>query len=264
MGNLRNSWNVHVWQHRERTARLIFLLYLLIYPGSIISVAFGLVPPESRWFGGVLMIFQGLSLIFWLWHAIGRASFVPNMIVLIGSFIVEYAGATTDVLFGPYDYTDVLGFRIGGVVPVVILFAWIMATYGAWMVAAALPVHSTRLKRALMTGVVIAVFDLQIEPVAVLIHGYWVWDIAGFYYGVPLQNFFGWFAVGVLFSLLVDTPLLSALRRGASRLPLLAFGGSCVMFLVMNAVAGHWIAASISLCTLAGLVWVWQSRQLQG
>ena len=260
MASLHNLWYTRVWNQPERVARVIFLLYVMVFPGSLISVAFGLVTPETRWFGGLLLTVQGLSLLAWLWHAIGRASVLPSLIVLIGSCLVEYFGATTDVLFGSYDYTEVLGYRLAGIVPVAILFAWIMATYGSWMMVDALPLRLSRLHRAILTGTAITVFDFQIEPVAVMIHEYWVWYADGFYYGAPVQNFVAWFVVGFLFSLSIDTPLRNASAKGASRLPLLAIGGSCVMFLVMNGVAGHVFAALLSCVMLGVIAWVWQLR----
>lgn len=258
MDRMRNLWLTTIWNHRERTARLVFLVYAGLFPGSILSVAFNLVPPEDRWFGGVLMTLQGISLMLWLWHAIGSASIIPSAVVLIGSFGVEYIGATTDFPFGAYDYTAVLGYRVADTVPVVILFAWIMATYGAWSIAARCSFTAKRWVRALMTGAVVALFDLQIEPVAVIIHGYWEWHDVGPYYGVPLVNFLGWFVVGTAFSWLTDNALRAAQKSGASRLPILALGGSCVMFLVMNGVAGHGVAALLSVVSLIGLVWVWR------
>ncbi len=258
MASLHNIWNTRIWNHPERVARLIFLLYVLVFPGSLISVAFGFVTPETRWFGGVLLSIQGIALLAWLWHAIGRASVLPSLTILIGSCVVEYLGATTDVIFGPYDYTGVLGVRVAGIVPLAILFAWIMATYGSWMIVDGLPLHLSRVQRAVLTGAVITVFDIQIEPVAVIIHEYWVWYADGWYYGVPFQNFVAWFVVGFIFSLLVDTPLRTARARGASRLPLIAIGGSCVMFLVMNGVAGHLIAVVLSIVMIGVIVWVWR------
>jgi putative membrane protein len=260
---IRNLWNLHIWDHRERIARLIFLGYVALFPGSILSVAFGLVPPESRWFGGVLLMFQGVSLIAWLWNAIGRASLIPTAIILIGSFAVEYIGATTDFPFGPYDYTAVLGYRVAGIVPLVIMFAWVMATYGAWMVASLLPFAQKHVTRGILTGAIVALFDLQIEPVAVHIHGYWEWHASGLYYGVPSVNFLGWFVVGTIFSWCIDRPLRFAQNVGASRLPILAIGGSCVMFLVMNGVAGHWVAMLLSVFSVGALFWIWRAADRQ-
>ena len=256
MDRIRNFWRNTVWNHPERPARLVFLLYVALFPGSLVSVAFNLVPPSDRWFGGVLMSIQGIALVLWLWHAIGRASLFPSLVVLIGSFLVEYIGATTDVPFGAYDYTTVLGYRIAHTVPLVILFAWIMVTYGAWYIAALLPILQARWTRAILTGAIVALFDLQIEPVAVIIHGYWQWQDVGPYYGVPLVNFLGWYVVGMVFSWITDPALLAAKRANASLLPILALSGSCVMFLVMNSVAGHWLAATFSVFSIGGLVWV--------
>lgn len=49
-----------------------------------------------------------------------------------------------------------------------------------------------------LTGVIATVFDLFVDPVAVRA-GYWVWFIEGtVYYGIPLLNFVGWFALTAL------------------------------------------------------------------
>lgn len=44
--------------------------------------------------------------------------------------------------------------------------------------------------------------DLLIEPVAVHVSGYWLWQRGGVYYGIPAQNFIAWAVIGGLMALL--------------------------------------------------------------
>jgi putative membrane protein len=61
-----------------------------------------------------------------------------------------------------------------------------------------------------LTGVIAAVLDLFIDPIAVRA-GYWIWFVKGtVYYEIPLLNYVGWF---VLMSLAPLGWLLIARRR---------------------------------------------------
>jgi uncharacterized membrane protein len=44
---------------------------------------------------------------------------------------------------------------------------------------------------AAVGGVVMTAWDLVMDPVMVA-GGHWVWDTQGAYFGIPLQNFWGW------------------------------------------------------------------------
>jgi len=48
-----------------------------------------------------------------------------------------------------------------------------------------------------MDGALVVAIDLIMDPLAVRT-GHWVWENGGFYFGVPIGNFFGWFVVAVI------------------------------------------------------------------
>ena len=53
-------------------------------------------------------------------------------------------------------------------------------------------------KVPVLTGVIAVILDLFIDPIAVRA-GYWVWFVEGtVYYGIPLLNYVGWFALMAL------------------------------------------------------------------
>jgi uncharacterized membrane protein len=83
-----------------------------------------------------------------------------------------------------------------------------MAGFGSWQLARlTLGERGGRIGLATLTGVLIVVLDLQIETVATLINNYWFWIDGGLYYGVPPQNFAGWWVVGFLIALIIATIL---------------------------------------------------------
>ncbi|MFD2612659.1 carotenoid biosynthesis protein [Paenibacillus gansuensis] len=151
---------------------------------------------------------NGLFLLFYAIYAvwIDRASFrtdrrLPYRLaaVLIFTYALEYCGTVTGFPFGPYVYTEVLGFAPWKV-PAAISFAWV----GVMMSALTLSTAQTKTGRALQAGGYAVLFDLVLDPVAAKL-GFWTWGTEGVplaFYGVPLQNFAAWFAAAALLSLL--------------------------------------------------------------
>ena len=235
--------------HPDRISYWLFALYVLLYPGSLVAVLFDLVPANGALFGGVLMAIQGLSVAAWLWSGLGKSSVLIILGIIVGSLCVEYVGATYDVPFGAYDYTDQLGWRVASTVPATILFAWLFSTVGTWACAYLIAPHASRITRASIAGLCIVLFDLQIEPVATIVHQYWVWLDRGWYYGVPWINFVGWWITGTAFAYAFDVRFIQRLQTNVHphALPLWHLFACMGLFLAMNAHAGHWLAASISL-----------------
>lgn len=115
-------------------------------------------------------------------------------VALLG-FAAEVLGVHTRVPFGAYAYTDALGPRLLGV-PFVMAFAWMtLAGYVKQMLS--------RFRLAPWVEMVVGAswltaFDLLIDPLASNQLGYWRWAERGAYFGVPLMNFAGWFAVSLV------------------------------------------------------------------
>lgn len=124
------------------------------------------------------------------------------LLALTVGWTAEAVGATTGLPFGHYDYAETLGPKVGPV-PLVIPLAWLMMAYPALLAArraASGPVARTCYAAALLTA-----WDLFLDPQMVA-EGHWVWTgpataVPGIP-GIPVQNFAGWFLVGlVLFGL---------------------------------------------------------------
>ncbi|NBU65409.1 MAG: carotenoid biosynthesis protein [Chloroflexia bacterium] len=263
MATLRNWWLNQVWDHQERWARMTLLLYCAIYPNSVIAILANLIPDEARGFGGVLLLLQGVSIAVYLFTHLGRRAWSTIAIIMIGALCVEYIGATYDFPFGAYDYTPLLGPQLFATVPIVILFAWLMSLVGSWSLSYMAWPTAPRWVRAVGCGFLIMFFDIQIEPVATLINHYWVWMQPGVYYGVPLINFAGWWAVGALLAALCDHDLLYLMQitRGRTPFAIANLVGCTGMFVAMNGQRGYLGAVAMSgiFVVLFGLiVWRWR------
>jgi uncharacterized membrane protein len=114
----------------------------------------------------------------------------------IVSWLLEETGVRTGLVYGPYHYSDLLGFKLGHV-PILIPLAWFMMIYPSWAVARVLarcvdarsPAGIAAL--ALIAAMVMTAWDTVMDP-GMSAAGNWVWERGGPYFGVPLRNYFGW------------------------------------------------------------------------
>jgi uncharacterized membrane protein len=156
---------------------------------------------------GVLMQIAVVALVFWRAEE-RRSSFRSILLIIPLAWLVEFAGSTTGVPFGPYVYTKALQPQLGGV-PLIIPLAWLMMLPPAWGIAAMVVKNqrysSTLLVRLIRSGVAAVAFtvwDLFLDPQMVA-WGFWTWAKPGAYFGIPLVNFLGWILVSFVFTFLL-------------------------------------------------------------
>jgi len=109
-------------------------------------------------------------------------------------FGIEILGLTTGVLFGDYKYTAVLGPGMFGV-PYALVSSWMVVTAFAVFVLVSLRIP--RKWWVIVGPVVMVILDLILEPAATGPMGAWIWESTGGYYGVPINNFVGWFIASI-------------------------------------------------------------------
>jgi putative membrane protein len=95
-----------------------------------------------------------------------------------------------------YHYTNLLGPLFLGLVPYLIPVAWFMMSYPSFVIADRLVPPSWKrwqriLSVAAVGGLVMTAWDVVMDPIMVA-GGNWVWDVKGAYFGIPLQNYWGW------------------------------------------------------------------------
>lgn len=176
---------------------------------------------------GILSLVIGwIPVVFAFWHftrwAGWRYALLGFVIIALVSFFVEAFGVATGLWFGNYYYPDgPLGPLLLGVPPLIQLQYFAMG-YAALMIGRSVTGTLTSAARGCMltAGAIIAAFgmtvlDLASDPRQSTQLGMWIWRDGGSYFGVPVQNFVGWFLETLIFFLLVQWMLtrFSAIDR---------------------------------------------------
>ena len=129
------------------------------------------------------------------------------VICLVVSNAFENLGVATGFPFGPYHYTDALGPKLG-YVPLMIGPAYLGVGYLSWVLATVLAGDVKRGADAAQTFVtpligafIMVLWDLSMDPMASTVAQWWIWEQGGGFFGVPLQNFLGWYLTVIAFML---------------------------------------------------------------
>jgi uncharacterized membrane protein len=179
----------------RRITLALLILYALITIYSILGRPLGIAPMTVI---TPLITLAGFA--FALAHAGQREGWQGALrllaLVFGVSLLFESVGVATGWVYGPYHYTNKLGPLFLGLVPYLIPAAWFMMSYPSFVIADWLvPSFSKRWQRLLAVaavgGLVMTAWDLVMDPIMVA-GGHWVWDTNGAYFGIPLQNFWGW------------------------------------------------------------------------
>ncbi len=138
-------------------------------------------------------------------HAIARYGVKNTCVFFVITWIVslffEALSIQVGFPFGHYYYDKLAGPRIFQV-PIIIMFAYFSMAYISWMLShVLLRQYSQKLAAARVVLIpfvatfIMVMWDLCMDPLSSTIGALWVWQGGGSYFGVPLQNYFGWFFV---------------------------------------------------------------------
>jgi putative membrane protein len=179
----------------RRVTIALLVLYALVTAYAIIGRPLGIAPSHIT---TPLVALVGFA--FALLHAGQREGWSRALrllaLVFGVSLLFESLGVATGLIYGPYHYTDKLGPLFLGLVPYLIPVAWFMMSYPSFVIADWLvPLGWKHWQRLLCVaavgGLVMTAWDLIMDPIMVS-GGHWIWDVQGSYFGIPLQNFWGW------------------------------------------------------------------------
>jgi uncharacterized membrane protein len=181
-----------------RTSQIAtYLLWFYAALSAFVALRFFFGLPNQAVFTPILTL---LASSFALLHGSQKMGWKKILILLgltIGvSLLFESVGVATGLVYGKYHYSDKLGIKFLGLVPFIIPAAWFMMMYPAYVIASRLiPSDWTprrwRLGVAALGGIIMTAWDLAMDPLMVS-GGHWIWDEKGAYFGVPLQNYWGW------------------------------------------------------------------------
>lgn len=127
------------------------------------------------------------------------------LITVLGMYalVFESIAVISGVPYGHFQYSDVLGPKIAGIVPGVVFLAWtplLLGLVGRFR-------HQSILITIVITTLLLVCVDAVLDPAAVGLK-FWRWDEPGIYYGVSLINFAGWIVSGS-----IAVTVLEVLRR---------------------------------------------------
>jgi len=184
-------------------------------------------------------------------HA-GRRWTGAFLLLYLVSLSSELMGTTVGLPFGPYSYTDALGPKWFGHVPLLIPLSWFFMAVPSYALAGILiPIGSRPWRRVLLASFVLLSWDLALDPAMSHATAYWVWGAPGPYYGMPLLNLFGWYATGLA---LMGALATVRADRWIARLPAgwLAgfYAANLLLPLGMIMARGFWPAALVTLAAL--------------
>jgi putative membrane protein len=141
-------------------------------------------------------------------------------IVILFTWLVEFAGVQFGIPFGSYEYTGLLQPQLADV-PLLIPLAWMMMLAPSWAITEVLlrsriqylggeQSSRYRLAFAAVAGLAFTAWDLYLDPMMVG-RGLWSWQQSGSYFGIPLSNYLGWWAASAGLTWLVRP---TAIRSG--------------------------------------------------
>ncbi len=236
----------------------LLAVYLFIYVWAVPMLMLSLVPAWGTWMGGFLLILQGSLLALWLLVNAGLRGGVAALVIALLSTAIEHVGVTTGWPFGRYTYTEVLGIKVAGAVPLPIPFAWLLVVPTTIGVAFRLVGGGYWWRVAVVAPLLALGLDFLLEPVAAYIMNYWHWLESGPYYGVPTVNFLAWGSTALVLTVLTLLLTGRQLRTPSflPALPMLLYFLNLVQFTLVDLAHGYYLAAAIGAAILVVAGWL--------
>jgi putative membrane protein len=136
-----------------------------------------------------------------LWHWLGFM--IPAISLSLGA---ELLGTSTGFPFGHYRYLSGLGYKIAGLVPFTIPLSWFYVGLSAYLLVriglknSPLAAWLQELTAITLGALLLMSWDFVLDPaMSQTTMPFWVWDVPGAFFGMPYQNFAGWFGTGAVF-----------------------------------------------------------------
>ncbi len=147
---------------------------------------------------------------------------------LVG-FAMEYVGINYGLPFGRYKYLKFEGAKVLGV-PIPIIFAWGIYLFISYTASSYL---FTGVARDLFTSLLMVILDMAIDPVMTSL-GVWKWMSSGPWFGIPLENFIGWFFTSFMSLMLYRIMARDDLKRSLGATEVLPYFSSFLPIIAIS------------------------------
>lgn len=204
--------------------------------------------------GPTYVVLGAIAALLHLGARIGWRRTLPMFVVASGvALCSELLGTSTQLPFGEYTYTTLLGFRIFGLVPFPIPISWFYMIVGSLTIGGRVLLarddNATKWRWSLVAGLILVAWDVSMDPAMVkTMHWYWgdgdlfrrlalptpvvAFFTKDVFYGMPLSNWFGWYGTGVIIARLVlifVPPTMFATRISPTWLPTILYAVNGIM-----------------------------------
>lgn len=154
--------------------------------------------------GAVYMISGAIAVSIYAYRSLGLWHWLSFMLPALGvSMGAELLGTSTGFPFGNYHYLTGLGYKVAGLVPFTIPLSWFYLGFSAYVLAymGLIGLGKLRVLGAIAFGsLLLTSWDFVLDPaMSQTTMPFWAWDQPGAFFGMPYQNFAGWFGTGAVF-----------------------------------------------------------------
>jgi uncharacterized membrane protein len=173
----------------KKEQRICFLL-VVIYIVGIVGISVPLHPDFVRLTPLNLLV----SVVFLLWNHQNwkKTTIFALLLITLFGFLAEAHGTNFGLIFGNYNYGDVMGWRLWKT-PLSAGLLWLIVTYGTGALMNWLRPDWHFLLKAIVGAFLLVYLDTWIEPVAIKL-AFWQWENNT----IPLQNYIGWYWIGFI------------------------------------------------------------------
>lgn len=168
----------------------LLVILIIFYTVGI----FGLTFPPTKSYIEILTpytLIMNLALLI-LYHTPWSAKHVVlYSIIAVAGFLVEVAGVHTGLVFGDYQYDQVLGAKLFDT-PLIIGINWLMLIYFVYHLVSRTSI--SRWMQVIAGAMLMVAYDIILEPVAIRMN-MWNWPGGD----IPFQNYAAWFLISFVF-----------------------------------------------------------------
>ena len=237
-----------------------------------------------RFAGPTYVMLGALAALALATHAIGwRRAALLGLTSSLLALTAEVAGTSLGLPFGEYAYSEMLGYRVFGLVPFPIPISWFYMLLGSLVIVARLrPAANDRATTwmwAFVAGLLMVAWDISMDP-AMVKTGHWAWGTGAMFnglpawlnafftrdlfYGMPLSNWFGWLLTATLIArvmLLLLPPVQWQATMASSTMPVALYLANGIMPVALCLRDGFWWAAALGgVAMLVPAVFAWRGR----